>query len=87
MSELSRRGERIYYAYTTKHPIRDCDHSGHIVRDCPEFRTIANAMFYQGAQYALHASAELSPHIARFIEFIMWLTDKEELPIDDEVAQ
>lgn len=74
--EFGDKSNNIYYAYTTKNPIRDCDHSGHLVRDCPEIRTVGNAMFYLGAQYAMQTSTELSPHVARFIEFMMWLTNE-----------
>ena len=80
--EFAAQGSQAYYAYTTKHPIRDCEHRSHILRDCPEFRTIGNAMFYLGAQYAIAVSSELSPHIARFLEFTMWLTERNE-PLEE----
>jgi hypothetical protein len=38
--------------------------------------------FYLGAQYAMRTSSSLSPHIARFIEFMMWLTERE-TPTDE----
>ena len=41
-------------------------------------RFMFNRGFYLGAQYAMRTSSGLSPHIARFIEFMMWLTEREE---------
>jgi hypothetical protein len=50
------------------------------IQDSESNRFMFNRGFYLGAQYAMKTSGELSPHIARFIEFIMWMTERE----DDE---
>jgi hypothetical protein len=65
--EFAQKANSIYYAYITKHKLDDSE----------ENRTLFNAGFYLGAKYAMETSGELSPHIARFVEFIMWLTEKE----------
>jgi hypothetical protein len=65
--EFSKKSERICYAYFTKHNIAHT----------PENRTLFNAAFYLGAQYATQTTSELSPHIARFMEFIMWLWEMD----------
>jgi len=66
--EFSRVSDSMYYAYITRHGIGDTT----------ENRTLFNAGFYRGAQYAMRTSGELSPHIARFIEFVIWLTERQE---------
>lgn len=65
--EFSKVSDSMYYAYITKNKLPDT----------PENRTLFNAGFYRGAQYAMRTSGELSPHIARFVEFVMWLTERE----------
>ena len=70
--EFSRQSDSSYYAYISKNGIADT----------VEGRTLFNAGYYRGAQYAMRTSGELSPHIARFIEFVMWLTERVE---QDEV--
>jgi len=40
-----------------------------------------NRGFYLGAQWSARTTGELSPHIAKFIEFMVWLTG-DELPED-----
>jgi len=40
-------------------------------------RFLFNRAFYLGAQWSARTSAELSPHIAKFIEFMVWLTGEE----------
>jgi len=67
-AEFSRYSNQCYYAYITKHRLEDTE----------EFRTMFNRAFYFGAQYAIRTSSELSPHIARFMEFVMWLTERGE---------
>jgi hypothetical protein len=47
-------------------------------------RTVFNRGFYIGAQYAIHTSSELSPHIARFLEFTMWLTERK-ITLEDDI--
>lgn len=38
-----------------------------------------NTAFSMGAQYAIKTSGELAPYLARFVEFMMWVTDKDEV--------
>lgn len=66
--EFSRESDSYYYGYIRKNGIEDT----------PEHRTLFNAGFYRGAGYAVRTSSELSPHVARFIEFMMWLTERVE---------
>jgi len=66
--EFSRQSDSHYYAWITKNKIPDTE----------ETRTAFNSGFYRGAQYAMRTSGELSPHVARFIEFVMWLTERVE---------
>ena len=66
--EFSRQSDSFYYAYITKNHLNDS----------VELRTAFNRGFYLGAQYAVRTSGELSPHVARFIEFTMWLTERSE---------
>jgi hypothetical protein len=44
-------------------------------------RFLFNRAFYLGAQWSAKTSSELSPHIAKFIEFMVWLT-ADEIPQD-----
>lgn len=66
--EFSKVVDSAYYAYIRKHQLEDTE----------ELRTTCNRFFYFGAQYAMKTSGELSPHIARFMEFMMWLTGSED---------
>ena len=66
--EFSEISWKMYYAYITKNHIDDSESN----------RTLFNAGFYRGARYSLTTSGELSPHIARFIEFVMWLSESTE---------
>lgn len=66
--EFNEYSDGAYYAYITKNQIPDTLQN----------RTMFNAGFYRGSQYAMRISSELSPHVARFIEFIMWLTERQE---------
>lgn len=69
-SEFRKKSDSIWWAYSTKHGIEQTE----------ENRTRFNQAFYLGAQYAVHISGELSPHIARFMEFIMWIgVDESEM--------
>lgn len=65
--EFSKESESMYYAVLRKNGIEGSD----------ENRLMFNRGFYLGAQYAMRTSGELSPHIAKFLEFIMWLTERE----------
>lgn len=65
--EFSKTSEDFYYATITKNHLEDSEYG----------RFLFNRGFYLGAQYAMRTSGELSPHIARFMEFIMWLTERE----------
>ena len=44
-------------------------------------RFLFNRGFYLGAQWSARTSGELSPHIAKFIEFMVWLT-ADEIPTE-----
>jgi hypothetical protein len=65
--EFSEASERAYYATRQKNRTEDTDD--------PHF--MFNRGFYLGAQFAMRTSSELSPHLARFMEFIMWMTERE----------
>lgn len=66
--EFSNKSDNFYYATITKNKLQDSE----------DGRFLFNRGFYLGAQYAMRTSGELSPHIARFMEFIIWLTEREE---------
>jgi len=68
--EFSNQSDKIYWAWSYKH-LAMLDREASVSREC------FNSGFYLGAQYAMHISAELSPHVARFLEFTMWLTERE----------
>lgn len=65
--EFSKESERMYFATRNKNRSEDAED--------PHF--MFNRGFYLGAQYAMRTSSELSPHLARFLEFVMWLTERE----------
>lgn len=65
--EFSRESESYYWRVITKNDIHDSETN----------RLLFSRGFYLGAQYALKTSGELSPHIARFIEFMMWITERQ----------
>ena len=67
--EFSNQSEQAYWAWSYKH-------LDLIDRESIVSRTCFNSGFYLGAQYAVHTTAELSPHIARFLEFLMWITER-----------
>jgi hypothetical protein len=71
-SEFNRAGTSAYYAVIRKNDVEDTV-DGHL---------LFNRGWFLGAQYAMRTSSELSPHIARFLEFVMWLTERS----DDESA-
>jgi hypothetical protein len=75
--EFSETSNKAYWAWSYKHLEQSS-------RETENSRTCFNSGFYLGAQYALKTSGELSPHVARFIEFIMWLTERAE---NDEKEQ
>lgn len=66
--EFNEDAAGIYYAVLRKNQLEDS----------ADNRFMFNRGFYLGAQYAVKTSSELSPHIARFMEFVMWLTEREE---------
>jgi len=66
--EFARDSESFYWRTIRKNDIKDSE----------DGRLLFNRGFYLGAQYAMKTSSELSPHIARFLEFMMWLTEREE---------
>jgi hypothetical protein len=65
--EFSKESESYYWRTINKNDIRDSETN----------RLLFNRGFYLGAQFAMKTSGELSPHLARFMEFVMWLTEKE----------
>jgi len=66
--EFSKESESYYWRTINKNDIRDSETN----------RLLFNRGFYLGAQFAMKTSGELSPHLARFLEFVMWLTEREE---------
>lgn len=66
-SQFNEQAERMYWAVLNKNQLNDSEES----------RLLFNRGFYLGAQFAMRTSGELSPHIARFMEFIMWLTERD----------
>jgi hypothetical protein len=66
--EFSKESESYYWRTIRKNDIGDSEAG----------RLLFNRGFYLGAQFAMRTSSELSPHIARFLEFVMWLTEKED---------
>lgn len=86
MQEFAKQSDKAYWAWSYKH-LYLVDRQLELPREC------FNAGFYLGAQYAMQTSAELSPHVARFMEFIMWLTQREEpsnqleLPLDQLISE
>lgn len=70
-SEFSKESWNAYYAWSYRH-------LDLIDRETELAKTCFNAGFYLGAQYATRTTGEMSPHLARFMEFVMWLTDRSE---------
>jgi len=70
-NEFSKSSDNAYWAWSYKH-LQLLD------RELPVCRESFNAGFYLGAQYATRVTGEMSPHLARFMEFVMWLTDRPE---------
>lgn len=66
--EFSKESESAYWAVLRKNGIEDSESN----------RILFHRGFYIGAQYALRTSGELSPHIARFMEFIIWISERTE---------
>ena len=69
-TELSKAATSALYRYASRHPEVD-------VWD-EQTRLLANAMFAMGGEWAMRTSSELSPHIARFLEFISWLMERDD---------
>jgi hypothetical protein len=67
--EFSNQSDKAYWAWSYKH-LAMLDREAVVSREC------FNSGFYLGAQYAMQVSSELSPHVARFMEFVMWLTER-----------
>lgn len=65
--EFSKESESYYWRTLNKNDIQDSETN----------RLLFNRGFYLGAQFAMKTSGELSPHLARFMEFVMWLTEKD----------
>lgn len=78
-NEFARVSDGAYWAWSYKH-------LSVIKRETPESRECFNAGFFLGAQYAMRTSSELSPHVARFMEFIMWLTERKTVDEDMIIA-
>jgi len=70
-TEFSKASDNAYWAWSYKH-LAFVDREQTLSREC------FNAGFYLGAQYATRTTGEMSPHLARFLEFVMWLTDRSE---------
>jgi len=70
-TEFSKASDNAYWAWSYKH-LSFLDREQALSREC------FNAGFYLGAQYATRTTGEMSPHLARFLEFVMWLTDRSE---------
>jgi len=66
--EFSKESESYYWRTLHKNDLKDSEAG----------RLLFNRGFYLGAQFAMRTSSELSPHIARFVEFMMWLTERED---------
>ena len=64
--EFSEESTSMYYAVLRKNGWEDTEAN----------RVLFHRGFYLGAQYAMRTSSELSPHLARFMEFVMWLTER-----------
>jgi len=69
-SEFATVSDNAYWAWSYKH-------LNIIEREDPESRECFNAGFFLGAQYAMRTSGQMSPHVARFMEFVMWLTERK----------
>ena len=67
-SEYNDEAAKAWFAFAAQFPDADP-------------RTAFNRGFFLGGQYTMRVSSSLSPHIARFIEFMMWLTERS----DEEV--
>ena len=70
-NEFAKASDEAYWAWSYKHLA-----SRHRELEIP--RTCFNAGFYLGAQYAIRTSGAMSPHLARFLEFVMWLTERSD---------
>jgi hypothetical protein len=68
-TEFSKESNNAFYAVAYKY---------NYDKDNLMLRELFNLAFYLGCQFAMSTSSELSPHIARFIEFTMWLTERKE---------
>jgi hypothetical protein len=66
-TEFAKQSNNAFYAVAYKY---DYD------KEDKRLQELFNRGFYLGAQYAIATSTELSPHIARFLEFCMWLTER-----------
>jgi hypothetical protein len=67
-SQFNKESESFYWRTLRRNQLEDTE----------DGRLLFNRGFYLGAQYAMRTSGELSPHIARFLEFVMWLTERED---------
>jgi hypothetical protein len=74
-SEFQRTIDNYYFATIAKNK-RDITFEG---TEAEKF--LFNRGFYLGAQWSAKTTSELSPHIAKFIEFMVWLTG-DEIPND-----
>ena len=72
-----------FYRYISRTNFELCDHYNHESGKCPQLLEMFNAGFFRGAQFATKATGELSPYIAKFIEFMMWITDEPINGVED----
>ena len=74
-NEFQQTIDNFYFATIAKN-------KSHIDFEGTEAETfLFNRGFYLGAQWSARTTSELSPHIAKFIEFMVWLTG-DEIPQD-----
>jgi hypothetical protein len=84
---LNTEVRRAFYRYLGHHgQFEVCDHRGHDTGKCPQLLELFTDGFYRGAQFATRTTGELSPYIARFVEFMIWITD-EAPPTDRAVDE
>ena len=73
--QFERTIDNYYFATITKN-------KRHIIFEGTEAeKFLFNRGFYLGAQWSARTTADLSPHIAKFIDFMVWLT-ADEIPTE-----
>ncbi len=69
-NEFAKVSDNAYWAWSYNH-LNIVQREDAMLREC------FNAGFFLGAQYAMRTSGQMSPHVARFMEFVMWLTERK----------